>query len=115
MNSLIKSIFTNFTVDGVLIPVKFLIYHGHGEPYITYNLDGYERSLSADDELENYAENYSFSIYSKGNYLNIEQQMKTLLKNNGFIWLANRSSGDLYDPDIGYYFKTLFFSYLKGE
>lgn len=72
MNSLIKSIFTNFIVDG--IPVKFLIYHGHGEPYITYNLDSYERSLSADDELENYAENYSFSIYSKGNYLNKENK-----------------------------------------
>ena len=36
MNELIESIFTNFTVDGVSVPVKYLYYEGHGEPYVTY-------------------------------------------------------------------------------
>lgn len=114
MNEIIKTIFNNFTVDGVSIPVKFMRYEGHGEPYIIYSLESSGSQLSSDDLLANYVVYYDFSIFSKGNYLNIERKVKELLTENYFRWEPDRSSGDLYEPTIGYYFKTLNFSYLRG-
>lgn len=115
MNELIKTIFTGFTVDGVEIPVKFLIYVGHGEPYITYQQVDADSSLSGDDDLINYVDYYDFDIYSKGNYTKIIKSVKTLLKQNGFIWQPSRSSADLYENDTGYYHKTLNFAFLREE
>jgi len=34
MNELIESILADFAVDGVTIPVVFMYYEGHDEPYI---------------------------------------------------------------------------------
>ena len=86
MNELIKNIFTDFEVDGVSIPVKFLYYYGHGEPYVIYQKESLASGLLADDGLQ-----------------------------NDFLWEPTRSSGDLYDADTGYYHITLNFSYLRGE
>ena len=51
MNELIETIFNNFNVDGVEIPVAFLNYEGHDEPYITYQQTDIDNSYSGDDEL----------------------------------------------------------------
>jgi len=115
MNELIKTIFTDFTVDGVNIPVKFLFYEGHGEPYITYQQIDADNSLSGDDDLIGYVDYYDFDIYSKGNYTNIIESVKSLLKQNGFIWQPSRSSPDFYETDTGYYHKTLNFAYMRKE
>lgn len=114
MNSLIKKIFDNFSVDGVSIPVKFLYYHGHGEPYITYQLTDEDSSCSSDDDLIGYAEYYDFDIYSKGDYTNIIKNVKRLLKDNDFTYQPQRSSGDMYETETGYYHRTLCFAILKG-
>ena len=79
MNNIIKAIFNNFTVDGVLIPVKFLRYEGHGQPYVIYSLESNGEPLNAEDNIANYVEYYDFTIYSKGNYLKIEERLKDLL------------------------------------
>ena len=115
MNELITSIFINFAVDGVTIPVKFLHYEGHGEPYIVWMKESMDTGFTADDELVNYVDYYDFTIYSKGNYLRIIEAVKNLLKRHDFLWKVGHSSGDLYDPDTGYYYATLIFSYIKGE
>lgn len=115
MNELIQSIFTDFTVDGVSIPVKFLFYEGHGEPYITYQQIDADNSLSGDDDLIGYVDYYDFDIFSKGNYVNIMESVKFLLKQNGFIWQPSRSGPDMYEPDTGYYHKTLNFAYMREE
>ena len=36
MNELIQSIFTDFKVDGVGIPVNFMYYNGHDNAYVVY-------------------------------------------------------------------------------
>ena len=54
LNELIETIFADFTVDDVEIPVSFMFYEGHGEPYVTYMEQDADRSLSADDELVGY-------------------------------------------------------------
>ena len=113
MNSLIETIFANFSVGGVSIPVKFLFYEGHGEPYIVYMQQDADGSFSGDDGLLGYVDYYDFDVYSKGNYLSIVESVKTLLTNNGFVWQPSRSSEDMYDPDTGYYHKTLNFAILR--
>jgi len=115
MNSLIKTIFTNFQVDGVSIPVAFLRYEGKSTTYITYQLQDMDNSFSGDNELLGYVEYYDFDIYSKGNYLNIIESVKSLMKQNGFMFEPSRSSGDMYEDDTGYFHKTLCFAIEKEE
>lgn len=115
MNELIEKIFEDFGINGEAIPVKFMRYEGHGEPYVTYQQIDYENSLSADDELIGYVEYYDFDIYSKGNYTKIIDEIKKILKKNDFVWQPSRSSTDMYETDTGYYHKTLNFAIFKEE
>lgn len=115
MNELIESIFENFIVDDVVIPVSFMFYEGHDEPYVVYMQQDADGSFSGDDELLGYVDYYDFDVYSKGNFFKIVESIKTLLKANGFIWQPSRSSMDMFETDTGYYHKTLNFAYLKEE
>nr|DAJ37736.1 MAG TPA: tail component [Caudoviricetes sp.] len=115
MNELIETLFKDFTVDGVSVPVSFLFYEGHGEPYITYMQTDADSSYSGDDELLGYADYYDFDIYSKGDYTNIVKSVKALLKANDFVWQPSRTSPDMYETDTGYYHKTLCFAILREE
>lgn len=115
MNELIQTIFRNFKVDGVSIPVKFMYYTGNGEPYVVYMQQDADNSLSADDDLLAYVVYYDFDVYAKGNYLKIIEAIKALLKQNGFVWQPSRSSADLFESDTGYYHKTLNFAFPKAE
>lgn len=113
MNELIERIFSNFIVDKVEIPVSYMYYEGHGEPYVVYMQQDADGSLSADDELVGYVDYYDFDVYAKGNYFNIVESIKELLKENGFVWQPSRTSQDFYETDTGYYHKTLNFAYLR--
>ena len=115
MNELIESIFENFTVNGVSIPVKFLFYQGHGEPYIVYMQVEANNSLSGDDDLIGYVDYYDFDIYTKGNYYPIIERVKEILKAHDFKWQPSRSSQDMYEVDTGYYHKTLCFAIAREE
>lgn len=115
MNELIETLFKDFTVDGVSVPVSFLYYEGHEETYITYMQTDADSSYSGDDELLGYADYYDFDIYSKGDYTNIVKSVKALLKANDFVWQPSRTSPDMYETDTGYYHKTLCFAILREE
>lgn len=115
MNELIESIFADFTVAGQQIPVSYMFYQGHGEPYVVYMQQDADGSLSGDDDLIGYVDYYDFDVYAKGNYLAIADELKRILKENGFVWQPSRSSSDMYETDTGYYHKTLNFAYLKEE
>lgn len=115
MNELIQSIFTNFEVDGVSIPVKFLKYNGKSTTYVTYMETDIDNSYSGDNEILGYVSYYDFDIYSKGNYFNIVEAVKEIMKNNGFIWQPSRTSEDMYEDDTGYYHKTLCFAIERSE
>ena len=112
MNELIKSIFNNFKVDGISIPVKFMTYKGHGEPYVVFMNQDDDRSFAGDDHLLGYVTFYDFDVYSKGDYTKIVEKIKELLEANGFVWQTSRSSQDFFEPDTGYYHKTLNFAYM---
>lgn len=117
MNELIETIFANFTVNKVVIPVTFLYYEGHGEPYIVYMNEDADNSYGADDDIDGYVEYYDFDIYTKGNYLDIIESVKSVLSANGFTFQPSKSSADQYETDTGYYHKTLNFAIprQKGE
>lgn len=115
MNELIESIFANFTVDGVKIPVSFMYYEGHGEPYIVYMQMDADGSLTGDDSLIGYVDYYDFDVYSKGNYFQVIEGVKTLLEDHGFVWQPSRTSQDMYEVETGYYHKTLNFAILREE
>ena len=110
MNSTIETIFSNFKVNGVEIPVSFMRYKGNSTTFITYQELQIDTPFYADNELQNYVDYYDFDIYSKGNYLEIIESVKDLLKTNGFIWQPSMTSEDLYEDDTGYYHKTLCFA-----
>lgn len=109
-NSLIQQIFADFSVDGVAIPVAFLRYDGKKTTYVTYQLTDSSDPFDGDDELLNYVDFYDFDIYSQGNYLNIIEAVKTILKDNGFRWQPTRSSGDYYEDETKLFHRTLSFS-----
>ena len=110
MNKQIETIFKNFSVDQVNIPVVFLRYQGHGEPYVVYMQEDMDNSFAGDDHLLGHVEYYDFDVYSKGNYLKIVESVKELLTANGFVWQPSRSGADMFEPDTGYYHKTLNFA-----
>lgn len=110
MNELIQLIFTDFEVDGVSIPVKFIKYDGKETTYVTYMETDTDNSYSGDNEILGYVSYYDFDIYSKGNYFNIVKKIKKVLKENGFKYQPNRTSQDMYEADTGYYHKTLCFA-----
>ena len=105
MNELIETIFTNCEV-----PVSFLRYEGKLTTYVTYQQTYIDSSFSADDKLMGYVDYYDFDIYSKTNYFDLIEKVKTLLEQNGFTWQPSQSSGDLYEDDTGYFHKTLCFA-----
>ena len=115
MNELIESILANFTVNGIEIPVSFMFYEGHGEPYVTYMQQDADGALRGDDDLLGYVDYYDFDVYARGNYLDIIESLKEILNDNGFVWMPSRSSQDFFETDTGYYHKTLNFAFYKQE
>ena len=115
MNELIESILAGFTVDDEKIPVAYMYYEGHGEPYVVYMQQDAGNSLSGDDDLIGYIDYYDFDVYAKGNYFKIVDELKSILKANGFTWQPSRSSADLYEADTKYYHKTLNFAIYRNE
>lgn len=115
MNRLIESIFDGFSVGGINIPISYMYYMGHGEPYIVYMGVWVDNVLRGDDSLIAYGDYYDFDVYAKGNYKEIVEAVITLLEQNGFVWKPEKSGRDMYDPDTGYYHKTINFIYLREE
>ena len=111
MNDEIEVLFNDFTVNGVSIPVSYMVYEGHGEPYVVYFQYDKDNSYSSDDEISGYVTYYDFDVYSKGNYLAIAEAIKSILKKAGWTWQPSRDSSDMYEADTGYFHKTLCFSY----
>lgn len=111
MYQAINELFTDFTVNGVAIPVSLITYQGHGEPYIVYQEIDKDNSYSSDDNIAGYVTFFDFDVYSKSNYLPIIEAVKETLTNAGWTWQPSRDSSDLYEDDTGYYHKTICFAH----
>ena len=107
MNEFILSIFKDFEVDGVAIPVKFLKYKGDQTTYIVFSEINDSPALCGDNDCEYSVKQFDFDIYTTGNYINILKAVKQKLKENGFTWVDD--SPDMFENDTGYYHKTTTF------
>ena len=114
MNAEIEKLFSGFAVDGTQVPVRILLYDGHGEPYIVYSREYDDGSYSGDDSLLGYVTYYDFDVYSKGNRTAIVEAVKRVLEDAGWTWQPSRSSGDMYESDTGYFHVTLNFAKERG-
>lgn len=119
MNELIESLFDGFEVNGVEIPVSFLVNEDHNGAYVTYQQVDADSSLSGDDGLIGYVDYYDFDVYVYkrgrlgGNYTAIVDKIMSILVQHDFVWQPERTSEDMYEEDTGYYHKTLNFAILR--
>jgi hypothetical protein len=114
MNAEIEKLFDGFTVNGTEVPVRFMFYDGHGEPYIVYSREYDDDSYSGDDSLLGYVTYYDFDVYSKGNFTALVEAVKLRLERTGWTWQPSRSSADMYESDTGYFHVTLSFAKERG-
>ena len=111
MNEQIESLFANFTVNNVVIPVEYMTYEGHGEPYVVYREYDKDNSYGADDNIGGYVVYYDFDVYSKSGISAICNAVINTLTAAGWTWQPRRDSPDLYETDTEFYHKTLCFAY----
>lgn len=109
-NQEIETLFNNFSVDGVTVPVAFLFYNGHGAQYVVYSETDKDAAYAADDQIAGFVAFYDFEIYSKSNYLNIANAIINILQSAGWTWQPSRDSADMYENDTGYFHKTYCFA-----
>ena len=114
MNAEIVDIFKDFTVGGAKVPVRFMTYEGHGEPYVIFSREYDDDSYSGDDSLLGYVTYYDFDVYANGNFTATVEAVKKVLEDAGWTWQPSRSSGDLYESDTGYFHVTLNFAKERG-
>ena len=106
MNEEIKLIFGEYIGDGQ-IPFAHLRYKGNSRKFVTWTITGEEPALSANDEDLCSTCSVDIDIFSDGNYLDIEKEIKQKMKNNEWIWVED--SEEMYEEDTGLYHKTISF------
>lgn len=111
MNRIIEEV-----LNTINVPHAFLFFDeytgavGEALRYIVYQQTDADGVLASDDAIANYVDYYDFDIYTKFNYFDLENELIEKLQKAGFTWQPSRSSGDMYEPETGYYHKTLCFA-----
>ncbi len=104
---LLKTIFTNFVVDGNTIPVEYIKYKGDSKTYVTYTFTDDDPTLFGEDKEIGSVVSIDIDIYSDGNYLAIQEEVERIMEDNEFI--RTGSSPDMYEEDTGLFHKTIEF------
>ena len=104
---LLKTIFTDFTVDEKIIPVEYIKYKGNSKTYVTYTFTNDDPSLFGEDKEIGSVISIDIDIYSDKNYLAIQEKIEELMENNDFI--RTGCSPDMFEDDTGLFHKTIEF------
>jgi hypothetical protein len=108
MNEELKSILgENLNIGSGKIPVAHLRYKGSSKKFVIWTITGETPALSANDEDLCSVCSVDLDIYSDGNYLDIEKEIKKIMKNNDWVWVED--SEEMYEEDTGLYHKTCSF------
>lgn len=99
-------------LSGLGIPVSLQTYSGTSDPYITFFCYLETGELYTDDVQKGTGYYVQVDVWSKGNYTNTVEQVKSAMRNAGFSFLA---AYDLYEPDTKIYHKALRFHYYEEE
>lgn len=108
MNEELKTIFTNFKVNNVPVPVAHLRYVGSATTFVTWTIISERPSLTANDEDLYSVVTVDIDVYSKGNYLGIISEVKKIMKQNSWLWTED--SSEMYEDDTELYHKTITFA-----
>lgn len=106
MNEELKLIFGEYIGDEQ-IPAAHLRYKGNSRKFVTWTITGEAPALSANDEDLCSIVSVDVDIFSDGNYLDIEKEIKQKMKNNDWVWVED--SEEMYEEDTGLYHKTCSF------
>lgn len=104
---LLKTIFNDFKVNEIKVPVEYITYKGKERTYVTYTFTGDDPSLFGDDKEIGSIVSVDIDIFSESNFLAIEEKIKELMEENNFI--RTGCSPDMYEEDTGLYHKTIEF------
>ena len=104
---LLKTIFTDFTVDEKIIPVEYIKYKGNSKTYVTYTFTNDDPSLFGEDKEIGSVISIDIDIYSDKNYLAIQEKIEELMENNDYI--RTGCSPDMFEDDTGLFHKTIEF------
>ncbi len=108
MNEELKLILgENLIIAKEQIPIAHLRYKGKSKKFVTWTITGEAPALSANDEDLCSICSVDVDIFSDGNYLDIERQIKQKMKNNDWVWVED--SEEMYEEDTGLYHKTCSF------
>ena len=108
MNEELKLILgENLIIDDIQIPIAHLRYKGKSKRFVTWTITGEEPALAANDEDLCSICSLDVDIFSDGNYLDIEKQIKKIMKNNDWVWVED--SAEMYEEDTEIYHKTISF------
>lgn len=108
MNEELKLILgEHFNIGDKEIPVAHLKYKGSSKTYVTWTITGETPALIANDEVLCSICSVDVDIFSNGNYLDIEKEIKQKMKNNDWVWVED--SEEMYEEDTKLYHKTCSF------
>jgi hypothetical protein len=93
-----------------LAPTYFLNYTGNVYPHITFFEVNQNGAIFADDEEEKTVHSIQIDIWSKGNYENLVNRVKSELAKLGF---RRTVETDLYENTPNIYHKVLRFNYVE--
>lgn len=107
MNKELKTIFEDFKVKNKSIPVEHLRYKGKSKTFATWTILNEVPMFNADDEILFSKVEVDIDIYSDGNYLDIMDEIKKIMKNNHWLWIED--SSEMYEEDTELYHRTITF------
>lgn len=103
LNSLIRS-----TLTPIGVPVSFLVYEGTATTYITFMQYNEFGVLFGEDEELKTQHSIHISIYSKGDYTSVVEQVEERMKAAGF---RRNNNYDLYESDTKRFHKVIRYFY----
>lgn len=108
MNEELKLILgESLNIVGNKIPVAHLRYKGKSKKFVTWTITGDSPALSANDEDLCSICSLDVDVFSDSNYLDIEKEIKKIMKNNDWVWVED--SEEMYEEDTELYHKTYSF------
>lgn len=107
MNEELKTILENLKVNNKSIPVNHLFYKGTSKTFVTWTIISESPLFNANDECIYSVVDVDIDIYSDGNYLEIINEVKKIMKNNNWLWVED--SSEMYEDDTELYHKTITF------
>lgn len=98
-------------LETLQVPVARLHYSGDASSFIVYQLVTGLEADHSDDDVQATEFTYMVNLYTKGNYINLLQSIRTALRGAGFYGVAIEA--EIYEQDTGYYHVPLTLKYME--